>query len=349
MNGQDPIGSNQRHRRTRPSSGPLVVALWALSAGGCFAPPGDDGALDQTTDRLITGDSMANPIAISLGPGESTFHGSTSGATTDGPAAGISCAGSNVWYAFNLTQREVVYADTAGSNLDTSLYVVDSAGNPVAGMANDDASCTGSGNPQSGGGWLESHGYESAIAGELAPGTYRISVGGCATGNFTLHVQHMPATLGSYLMGQIHADYEGQYLPISPTLTTHTASSYLAGASRVSGLYCGGSPSGEDVRWFTSCGNTNDAAVFSLCQTDGGTYSRARPEPGGGGTLYFDPVLDTWNGLAGDLGECNDDGAIPNVNPPFNCQGTGGDTANYGSRLRVYLHRGINAVIVDER
>jgi hypothetical protein len=319
-----------------------------MSLGACLAP-GDDGATDQSTDRLVTNDNMASPISILLGQSESVFHGSTSGATRDGPDAPIGCTGFNVWFAFTLMQREVVYADTAGSNFDTSLYVVDSAGNLVPGMANDDASCLGgNANIEFGGDWREPHGYESAIAGELAPGTYRISVGGCATGTFTLHVQHMPVALGSFFEGRIHADYEGLRLPDNYSLQTHTASTYLAGASRLSST-CGGAASGEDVRWFTSCGNTGDSAVFSLCQGDGATYSRALPQPNGGAPVYFDPVLYTWNGRAGDFGECNDNFFINGLNPPFNCQGTGGDAVNLGSRLRVSLHRGLNGVIVDER
>jgi hypothetical protein len=263
----------------------------------------------------VRGDSFGSAIPLTLATGETTVYGSTLRATNDGPGAGIGCSsGANVWYSFTLSSTEIVYVDTAGSNWDTSLYLVDAAGNAVSGLANDDAHC-------SGGDWRHPSGYESAIGGLLAAGTYRIAVGGCGSGNFTMHVQHLPASLAAYHEGRISG--------------SGTAATHLAGTSRLTST-CGGGASGEDLRWFSACGG--EPALVSTCTSDGGTYARSN------GTAIFDPSIYTWAGTSGGVSACNDDGGSS-----FDCRGTGGDTANYGSRLAITASRGINGVVVDER
>lgn len=280
--------------------------------------PGYLSSGDVSGVRTVYGvraDGMSQSTAVSLATAETTIYGSTLNATNDGPPSGVGCSsGANVWYAFTLSQPEVLWIDTAGSGWDTSMYLVDSNGAVVPNFGNDDSTCTG-------GDWLDTRGYESRISGLLQAGTYRLSVGGCASENFVLHVQHLPQGLGSY--------YEGQLTG------SGVASTYLTGDSRLSSV-CGGAPSGEDVRWYTSCGA--QSAFFSMCMSDGGDYVRSN------GSVSFDPVLYSWTGQSAAIGDCNDDGGSG-----FSCQGTGGDTANYGSRLSVTTSRGINGVVVDER
>ena len=99
------------------------------------------------------------------------------------------------------------------------------------------------------------------------------------------------------------------------------------------------SRSGEDMRWFASCGVGSTMQLLSLCAADGGTYTRAS------GSSLYDPVLYVWSGQTGDEVECNDDG--PST---LNCRGTGGDSANFGPRLNgVEVPRGIAGVFIDSR
>jgi hypothetical protein len=190
-------------------------------------------------------------------------------------------------------------------------------------MANDDAQCTG-------GDWADPSGRESAVVGVLEPGTYRLAVGSCTPGNFTLHVQHVSPALAARDAGRLPTG-RGR---VSGTLTA---------ASRLdvdcSGL--GVPTSGEDFRWYVACGG--ESVLFSLCPSDGGTFSRARALPDGE-PLRFDPEILVWNGFAGRPNICNDDG-----DSTLDCTGTGGDAANYGSRLHVPASRGLNAILVDER
>jgi len=241
--------------------------------------------------------------------------GSTVGATFDGPTTCVS-SGGNVWYRFTLTQRELVYVDTAGSGYDTRLYLVDAAGAVVAGTCNDDALC-------SVGGFTST--LQSRFAAVLNAGTYSVAVSGylAATGAFTLHVQHVPASYGNNFIA-------------APITGTGTATATLAGTG-VRVPTCTIGPSAEDVRWFMTCGSAT-ATLLSLCSADGGTYVRQS-----GATLY-DPVVYVYSGQSGTQAQCNDDGPSGTA-----CQGTGGNTANYGSRISTTFPRGVHAVVVDDR
>ena len=308
------------------TAGDLLLGAWDLPSVMTYCNPNwnnenlpgwlSEGDVDGVRAVYGTrGDSVNAPIPLALAPGETTVLGSNLHANNDGPRPSFVCAGGpNVWYSFTLAEAQVVSFDTAGSGFDTALHLIDSNGALVADMANDDAACTA-------GDWTDARGYESSIAGLLQPGTYRLAVGGCEAGNFVLHAQHVPVSVASY--------YEGRMTGAG------TASTYLTGASRLTSV-CGGTASGEDLRWYTSCGG--QSALFSLCQSDGGNYSRAS------GGVRFDPALYAWLPITGGLGTCNDDGGRG-----FVCQGWGGDSANYGSRLNITTTRGLNTIVVDER
>ncbi len=269
-------------------------------------------------------------MPISLTTAELVVAGTTTGATHDGPTVTCGCtSGGNVWYTFTLTRREAVYFDTTGSSYDTSLFLTDStgvalqgraaAGSPGDGFCNDDSGCGIAGNFTSG--------LQSRTSGLLQAGTYYLAVGGCGAGNFSLHAQHLPSSLGSFF-------YDTPLTGMSMTSTS------LVGTSASSGA-CGGTASGEDVRWFMTCGGQME--FFSLCQSDGGTFLRHS------GTTNFDPSMYIRSGQTGLEVVCNDDGGSMGGT---NCvgTGTGADTAAYGSRLNnVVVPRGINAVLVDER
>jgi hypothetical protein len=299
--------------------------------------PGDIAGVQQIYGPRVPGDNRLGAIPLALGAGETTVTGTTVDATNDSPASSVGCRNQNVWYRFALSRDEVVYFDTAGSGFDTSLVVTNADGAAVDGMANDDVGCTG-------GDWRHPSGYESAVGGYLAAGTYLVSVSGCATGAFTLHAQHMPVALGAYYEGVLRgagvantATFGTAYGARGASGTGTTDWTYLTGTSALSGS-CGGTASAEDVRWFVACGG--QSALFSVCASDGGQYTRSN------GTRSFDPAIYLWRGTSGDLdgSACNDDGGSGN-----DCVGTGGDSNNWGSRLATSANRGLNAVVVDER
>jgi len=275
--------------------------------------------------------AAAIPVTLPEGGGEATIMGSTTGATRDGPSiSGCSANGPNVWYAVTLPARGVLWIDTAGSSYDTAVFVTTSGGSAVSvtggtttnpGLCNDDC-CTGRGDFTSR--------SQSCAGGALNAGTYHISVGGfgaTSTGNFTLHVQFLPDV--GYL-------YATRLASVGTTFDTSLVSTSEAVDMCAGGL---SSRSGEDMRWFASCG-MGELESFSLCSSDGGTYQRESLL----GSDY-DPVMYVRSGQTGTEVACNDDGGAT-----FNCRGTGGDSANFGSRIwGVAVPRGVNAVFIDSR
>jgi hypothetical protein len=288
------------------------------NCGGCGVVCGAGNTCQAGACRPANND-RANAATLTLTAGEVTVTGTTANATFDGPA-GCGDGVPNVWYRVTLTGSEVLYADTAGTTAyDSRLYLVNSAGALVANTCNDDSTCTTGG-----------FAYNNArFATLLAAGTYFIGVSGFNSGTvgaFTLHVQHLPRTIGSFF-------YDGQL-----TGNTSVSDTLIGTGTRVPTCGGGVGPSGEDVRWMLSCGGA-PASLFSLCQTDGGSYVRRI------GTTNYDPVMSVYGAQTGTEVQCNDDGAVANCRGT----GTGADTSNYGSRISAALPRGISAVIVDER
>lgn len=264
---------------------------------------------------------------------EVTVHGNTDGARHDGPAVPCACtSGGDVWYRFTLAEEEIVYFDTAGSMIDTSLSITDSTGAAVAaqagngsaqaGLCNDDAFC-----PTTRDGFTAT--LQSRTWGRLTAGTYYVVVGGCgAGGDFTLHTQRLPLNLGNEFEGYLGAGL-ASFSGVLPT------SSFGAGT-------CGGATGtadGEDWRFFVTCGGAQQ--FFSLCMSDHGTYERHEF------STDFDPVLYLRSGSTGTEIACDDDGGTMGGTM---CAGTGGDSAGFGSRLNnIVAPRGLNAIFVDSR
>ena len=327
---------------------PRSTGLAALALAACSAPTfadAPDAARDATPDVAAVTDARdaapdvaavtdvrdvapdaaprnndraaATPIALAAA--EVVVTGTTDGATFDGPTGCADAMGPapNVWYRVALTERGVLYADTAGSRYDTRLYVVDAAGALVPGTCNDDARCTT-------GGFTST--LQSRAAAMLGAGTYTVAVSGYRPehhGAFTLRMQHVPLRYGSFFY-------------VAPIAGTGATTTLLVGESQRAPS-CSVAPSGEDVRWFVSCGGAA-TALFSVCPADGGSFVRRR------GTLTYDPVLYVFSALTGREALCNDDGG-----PTSDCRGTGGDGQNYGARLEAPMPRGLNALVVDER
>lgn len=283
-------------------------------------------------------DDRANAITLTVRHSETSVTGTTVGATHDGPTVPCTCtSGPNVWYRFTLPTDAAVYLDTSSPTpgLDTSLLLTDSTGalvpaqpengQPNPGLCNDDSGCGGVA------GWGSE--FQSRTWGFLRAGTYFVAVGGCGTGSFTLRLQNIPITEGSYF-------YRTRIAGESSDET------FLIGTNQHSGT-CGGRISGEDVRWFVTCGAPQ---FFSLCEGDGGAYLSRRSTTE---TTRWDPVLYTHSGITGLESVCSDQGA-----PGVDCRGRIGtnlastvfDTVQGGARMNnVMATRGINAILVDER
>lgn len=258
----------------------------------------------------------ANATTVTLATAEVTVTGTNVGSTPDVSGCAFATQ-NNVWYRFTLSAPAVVYADTAGSSFDTTLFLTDASGVVNTSTCNDDSGC-------SAGGFTS--GNQSRFAASLGVGTYFISVGGFngATGSFSLHLQQLPHSLASFAYSTA----------ITGTATTSTTS--LVGVSRHTPS-CAAGASGEDMRFFMTCGSPAQS-LFSLCRTDGGSFVRTS------GANTYDPTLSIIAGITGTSVSCNDDGPIG-----IDCTGTGGDTLQRGARLFTSLPRGVHAVIVDER
>ena len=271
----------------------------------------------STSRCSVINDARTSPIVVPLLATETTVTGTTASATFDGPTTCGGTTGPNVWYRITLAAREILYVDTAGSAYDTRLSLLDSTGAMVAGSCNDDAGCNTGG---------FTNGFQSRFAVVVPAGTYDIAVGGFdarSSGAFTLHVQHLPTNQGS------------NFLATAITGTATTMSRTL-GAGGLFTPSCAAGPSGEDVRWFVTCGGTTQS-VFSNCPADGATWTRRA------GSVNYDPVMVVWSGNTNAQVTCNDDG--PGT---VNCRGTGGDTMNYGARIQAAVPRGVATVIVDD-
>lgn len=306
------------------------LARWANAMMSEGVPPNDTRA------------TAIDIGAVSENLNESTVWGSTVGATHDGPSVACACtSGNDIWYRFHVesNQRIAQYFDTAGSSFDTSLTITDANGVPLAGNAlspagalcNDDAQCTT-------GGFTSVR--QSRIAGVFGAGNYYLVVGGCGAGHVVLHSQRM-----SVSRTEINVmSAEATTMVEAPLVGTGTVSGITAGGTGVSTSSCGGDGA-EVAYWFTTCGGQSEQ--FSLCQSDGGSYTRRYTNPLTGAYADFDPVLRLRKTPATLSQTCNDDGLI---NGATNCVGTGGDTSQYGSRVTsTGLSRGLGFVYVDER
>jgi hypothetical protein len=155
-------------------------------AGACIAPPPND--------------LPANAVTINMANPQSIFTGVDTRAAVNNTTGGCGCTtGNDIFYNFTIAanQPEIVYADTFGSNWDTSLFVqsrtgtnVTTAGLPTNGVfCDDDANLAGCG---------VAGGRQSQIMLLLNPGDYRLVVSGCNAGGTTnLRFQHLPVGNGT--------------------------------------------------------------------------------------------------------------------------------------------------------
>lgn len=297
------------------------------NCGACGNACGTGQTCDVGVCRPLN-DLRANAVELTLPStgAELEIVGSTTGATTDVPSVTCNAAGPNVWYEIELTERGVLWVDTAASDYDTAIFVTDSTGTPVSDMCNDDCGCRGRGDFEP---------LESCVGKMLSAGTYYISVGGfgpSSSGDFLLHVQFLPDAIGAFT-------YTSRLEGTGVTRETNVLSASSASAQMCGSLAAQRTMnSGEDVRWFAACGDTRNV-LLSVCQEDGGSW-----EGEDSSMVRNDPVLYAFSAQTGAEIACNDDGGSA-----FSCQPDGGGP-NFGSRLvGLNVPRGIGAVFVDNR
>lgn len=315
-----------------------------MNCGGCGMACGAGTACTMGVCRP-TNDLRAMGVAVALAPGaEVTRTGSNRNATSDAPAGACGCTGNNVWYRVTVATDGVLYADTQGTQagtggFDSSILVTNAAGTILtAGTGeqwcqDDNSTCSA----------VATWGLRDArVYGWVSAGTYDVAVGGCAQGSYSLHLQFLPRSSSDYWYT---TPLSGNGLTASTVLTTTSVSSSA----------CGGTASGEDARWFVTCGG--QPQTFSLCRSDGvGFLGLSHPEwERTNGTTSWDPSAYIRSGNTGGELTCNDDGTSMGGT---DCHGydssMGGaivsTTANYGSRLNaITVPRGVASVFVDGR
>lgn len=329
----------------------MCIALTAFqtdnnNCGACGNRCTAGNSCQAGTCRPIN-DVRASAISVALNSArEVVINGTTANALRDGPTTACGCTSAgNVWYRFTVPTPGVVYADTSGSSYDTSLFITDSAGALVPaqvangfanpGLCNDDAGCG------TGGGFTS--GLQSRSAGFFAAGTYFISVSGCGTGAFQLHLQYVPNTVARVFTNN------------RITGTGNTGNQTLGAAGSIAAGTCGGVTGSEQARWFLTCGATATRQLFSVCRSDPGALFTRRPI--NTSTTTYDPVMYVRSAQTGAQVNCNDDGSTGAAGMP-DCRGiipiaagsTVGflDTLHRGSRLSgLSTPRGVGVVFND--
>ncbi len=345
-----------------PSGTPTCVSGTCMSSactsgeipcgGGCVDPQNDDdncggcgmtcgaGTMCSTGRCRPMNDPRSGAIEVTLDDAEVMVSGSTADATKDGPTSGTECigctGGGNVWYSLTLPESGALYVDSQGSSFDTKLFLTNESGAMVTEdtgevWCQDDHSC----------GSAPDWGMRDArLYGWLTAGTYLLSVGGCTTGDFTLHIQFVGRGVASFVYS---APLEGDAV---------TDSTALIGSSVTAGT-CGGASSGEDARWFVTCGG--QPQTFSLCRSDYvGFFFRTHPEyERTNGMVNYDPRMYARSAQTGMQVSCNDDGASMGATDCLGYDSTMGtssvvDGFEYGSRLdAIVFPRGLGVVFVD--
>lgn len=271
-------------------------------------------------------DDRADAIALTFpASGEITRTGTTTAASRDGGAADCEANGPNVWYSFEVTERQPVWVDTAGSGYDTAVFLTDASGAPLRGWCNDDCGCGTASDFTSS--------LQSCDWGVLDPGTYYVSVGGFAatsSGDFTLHVQRL-APAGRLFESPLSGSNE------------YTGRERIMGTSSTDGTCYTPDGSGpEHQYWFVACGDTRDYS-FSTCPADDDAFFVDPHWDLEHMGRLFDPVLYLRGAGTGAELACNDD------NVGVDCFDTD-DRENLGARLHeVDASRGLNGVILDSR
>ncbi len=230
--------------------------------------------------------SGATPINLAAGR-EIWLSGSTSGTLHDlsGPCG--AGGGSDVFFTFTLTQKELVYADTFGDGTtahptptwDTVLFLASSCSAALGTAPAGERYCSDDASGESA---CSMDGNRSQVYAVLNPGTYYLVLSGygSATGTAPIRFQHMPVGNGS---ARVLATTSG-----APPATVSGATS---GTGQIAGSCAGAGP--EITYWWHTCTGDNIARYgvsISGNTCDAGTNYDT--------VIYFrqgDPALDACN------------------------------------------------------
>jgi hypothetical protein len=134
-------------------------------------------------------DHCADATTIALDQPHVDVQATTVRAVHDatGPCAGTD--GTDVFFTFTLTTRELVYADTFGATWNTGLYFASGCSTPIQttvegdSVCNDDACGT----------------TQSQVVALLGPGTWYLVLSGTGTetGDAVIHFEHLPVGRGT--------------------------------------------------------------------------------------------------------------------------------------------------------
>jgi hypothetical protein len=221
-------------------------------AGTCVAPPSNDTPAGARTIDM----SMPQTIITGIDTRAATNHTSGSCGCT---------SGNDIFFNFTVPSSgpEIIYADTLGSNWDTSLFVQTSTGTnitanglPANGIAcNDDGGLMGCGT-----------GLQSQILLQLNPGSYRLVISGCGSGGTTTNLRFQHAPVGNGPLA---------FLPAGSS----TPGGTVSGTGRVN-LGCGGGGPENTYYWYTCASFTAGTFSASTCGRASWDTSLTQYSPG---------------------------------------------------------------------
>ena len=209
-------------------------------AGGAHGDSGvpitDAGTHDAgPTGPLVGSDHCASATVIPLTTVNSHVElmADTTAATHDVEAPCTADSGADVFYQFTVSKHVFLYADTFGASWNTVLFLLSGSCTPITtGTTAGDSVCndTACGTSQ------------SQIVALLAPGSYRLGLGGSsgATGAATIHFEFALAPSGaSAPLPQGMSQQSGTTVGVSGNVNNQSSSCVAAGP--------------ENGYWWTSC------------------------------------------------------------------------------------------------
>jgi len=170
---------------TNPNTDPPDADTSTPTADAPTSDALDQPGIDAST-VAATNDRCANALPINMATMHVDIGATTVGAGADLAAPCGTASRPDVFFAFTLTRRQLVYADTFGATGSSSLYFASSCTTPLTATTTPgDAVCSegACGTPQ------------AQIVALLEPGTYYLVYAG--TGPATIHFQHVEVGMGT--------------------------------------------------------------------------------------------------------------------------------------------------------